>query len=178
MTLSIAAALPASPPSAPFACRRHRPCAPRAPLCSSVVVFSGTNRFARPASAHLAPACPHPVDRGRPRRPRIAQPRQRHCLQPWCCSPPRLAAPPARLRSPLLFHHDGTAHRVMRHTAQFFAQNFETAGNGWRQPKKSTVPGTRSILTRNWATVKLCNTSLERSSSLTGLSTGRCTSGL
>ena len=40
------------------------------------------------------------------------------------------------------------------------------------------IPGTRSILTRNCVTVKLCSTSFERSSTLTGWSTGRRSSGL
>ena len=35
-----------------------------------------------------------------------------------------------------------------------------------------------SILTRSWATAKLCSTSLERSSSFTGLPSGTCSSGL
>src|SRR5438034_7272440 len=41
-----------------------------------------------------------------------------------------------------------------------------------------TRPGTRSILARNCGTAKSCRTSMERSSALTGLPTGRCSSGL
>ena len=78
----------------------------------------------------------------------------------------------------LLFNDDCATHRVMRNAAKLFAQHFESSRHGRRQPKEGIMPGTRSILTRNSATVKLCSTSLERSRNLTGLSTGRCASGL